>query len=220
MCFSATASFSVAATTAVIGLAALKHAKQPREIPLAIVPLLFASQQAVEGVLWLQLSGESDSGKIAALAFAFLVFAKVLWPAYTALAVFLIEPDHRRRRVLCAVALIGSALSIYLLAGLVSTPPVVVIRGHSIGYTSDVEAITWQQIPYLVCTSAALMLSSHRIIQVFGLLILVGFLVSAYVYFAAFVSVWCFFAAANSSLLYFYFKRAAVGVRLHSHSRL
>ncbi len=214
MCFSATASFSIAATTAVIGLAAIKHVKQPRELPLAIVPLLFTSQQAIEGVLWLQLSGESDSAKVAALSFAFLIFAKVFWPIYAALAVLLIEPDRRRRQVLSAIAVIGSVLSGYLLVGLLGDPSVAAIRGHSISYTSDVEAITWQQIPYLLCSCGALLLSSHRIIQVFGAIVLVGFLVSAYLYLAAFVSVWCFFAAADSSLLYFYFKRAAIRVRL------
>lgn len=54
MCFSATASFSVAAITAMIGIAAVKHVKRPRDLMVAGVPVLFAAQQAVEGFLWLQ----------------------------------------------------------------------------------------------------------------------------------------------------------------------
>jgi len=217
MCFSATASFSVAAATAGIGLATLKQVKHPRELPLAVTPLLFACQQMVEGFLWLQLSGESDGGNVAVLSFVFLIFAEVLWPTYTALALLPIEPDRRRRRVFWAIAAIGSALSIYLLAGLVGDPPAVAIRGHSINYTGEVNALSWQQVPYLLCTCLAMLLSSHRVIQVFGAVVLVGFLVSAYVYFATFISVWCFFTAAGSTLIYFYFKRAAKAVRLHSH---
>jgi hypothetical protein len=38
--------------------------------------------------------------------------------------------------------------------------------------------------------------------------------VSAYVYSATFTSVWCFFAAADSTVLYFYFNCAAMRARL------
>jgi len=82
MCFSATASFSVAATTAVIGLAAVARVRRPRELPLALAPMLFALQQVVEGVLWLQLTGAGDSGNVAELSFAFRLFAEVLWPGH------------------------------------------------------------------------------------------------------------------------------------------
>jgi len=41
-------------------------------------------------------------------------------------------------------------------------------------------------------------------------MVLAGFVISPGLYFATFISVWCFFAAAGSSLLYIYFKRAAV----------
>lgn len=214
MCFSATASFSVAAVTAAIGVAAIQQAREPRELPLAAVPMLFASQQAVEGVLWLQLTGQGDAENIAALSFAFLLFAQVIWPSYAAVAILLIEPDHRRRRVLWGLATIGAALSIHLLTGLLSDPPTVSIRGHSIGYGSEIVGISWQQLPYLLCTCGALLLSSHRTIQVLGVLVLVGFLVSAYFYLGTYVSVWCFFAAADSSLIYFYFRRAALAVEL------
>ena len=178
--------------------------------------MLFASQQAVEGVLWLQLSGQGDAGQIAVLSFAFLVFAEVVWPSYAALAVLLIEPDRRRRRMLWVLVAIGIALSVHLLTGLLGDPPAVAIRGHSIGYGSEVTSLTWRQLPYLICTCLPFMLSSHRIVQVIGVLVLGGFLVSAYFYLATYVSVWCFFAAADSSLIYFYFRRAALAVDLQT----
>jgi len=42
-----------------------------------------------------------------------------------------------------------------------------------------------------------------------GAIVVTGFLVSVTTYFATFISVWCFFAAAGSALLYFYFRSAA-----------
>ena len=83
MCFSATASFSAASITAVIGVATLRQVQHPRELPLAAMPLIFAVQQAIEGALWLQLSAARSKEAVAALSLNFLVFAKVLWPAYT-----------------------------------------------------------------------------------------------------------------------------------------
>jgi hypothetical protein len=151
---------------------------------------------------------------VPALSLTFLVFGKVLWPTYSAVAVLLIEPDQGRRWVLRAIAVIGSILSIYLLAGLLREPPMAFIRNHSIAYASGVNSLTWDLVPYLLCTCAPLLVSSHRAVQVFGAAILAGFLVSAYAYLMTFISVWCFFAAAGSALLYFHFRHTAVGVGL------
>lgn len=214
MCFSATASFSVAAATAVIGISTLRLVRRPQEYLLAIVPLLFALQQTVEGVLWLQFSAEGGGEYVRVLSLTFLIFAQVLWPTYSAVAVFLIEPDRGRRRILAAIATVGFILSVYLLAGLLGEPPAGSIRNHSIAYSSDVSPLSWWQMPYLLCTCAPLLFSSHRTIQVFGAVVLVGFLISAYAYLATFISVWCSFAAGSSALLYFYFRRAADSVAL------
>jgi hypothetical protein len=123
MCFSATASFSAASITGVIGIATLRQVKHPRELLLAAMPLLFAAQQAVEGALWLQLPAGAGRDAVAALSLCFLVFAKVLWPAYVAPAVLLIEPDLRRRPVLYALAALGCTISIYTLNRLIENPP-------------------------------------------------------------------------------------------------
>ncbi len=209
MCFSATASFSLAAATAAIGLATVRQVRHPRELPVAMVPWLFAAQQAVEGVLWLRLSGNADAGGIAGLSLVFLLFAQILWPVFSPLAVLLIEPGRRRRRVLYAVAMSGAVLSVYLLVGLLAEPPLAAIRNHSIAYSGDPAPWSLWQMPYLVCTGAPLLLSSHGAIRIFGAVVLAGFLVSAYAYAATYVSVWCFFAAAASAILYLHFRQAA-----------
>jgi Family of unknown function (DUF6629) len=211
MCFSASASFVLAATTAAIGIATLAQVRDLRQIPLAVAPLLFAVQQALEGAIWVLLAGAPESPAVAVLAGAFLIFALVLWPLATPLAVLLVEPDRQRRQILGVVAACGAALAAYLLVGLLGHPPTVVIHHNSLRYTSDVDVLSWswlwRQLPYVLCTCAPLLLSSHRIIRSFGALVVVGFAVSAYAHFVTFTSVWCFFAAANSTLLYLHFKR-------------
>ncbi len=210
MCFSATASFSAALITAVIGVATLRQVQHPRELLLAAVPLLFAVQQAIEGALWLQLPAAGGGEAVLALSLCFLVFAKAFWPAYVAPAVLLIEPDLRRRRVLYALAALGCAISIYMLGRLIGNPPPVAICGHSLDYGGSENALSWQSFLYLLCTCVPLLLSSSRAVRNFGAVVVTGFLVSVTTYFATFISVWCFFAAAGSVLLYFYFKRAAL----------
>ena len=98
--------------------------------------------------------------------------------------------------------------------GLISNPPAVAICGRSIDYGGDENPLSWESIPYLFCTACPLLLSSRETIWLFGAIVLVGFFVSAYVYFATFISVWCFFAAADSTVLYFYFSRAARRAKL------
>ena len=51
MCFSATASFLAAGATFAVGAAALSRIGSPKEIPMASMPMIFAAQQAIEGVL-------------------------------------------------------------------------------------------------------------------------------------------------------------------------
>lgn len=82
MCFSAPASFVTAGITGVIGIAALVRVRAPRELPLAAAPLLFALQQIIEGLLWLNLPLAPEGSLSAVLTFLFLFFAEAFWPLY------------------------------------------------------------------------------------------------------------------------------------------
>lgn len=208
MCFSATASFTVAAATGAVGIAALKLARQRHEIPLAVVPILFAGQQTIEGTLWLLLLGDGTHGStVSALSLAFLIVAEVVWPVLVHFAVLLVEPARRRRLILQLITALGVILSIDLFLALLADPPVAVVLGHSIRYPSYVEHLSWQQALYLLCTCVSLLVSSHRMIQIIGTVVAVGLAASAYAYYATLVSAWCFFAAADSTLLYLHFKQ-------------
>ena len=52
-----------------------------------------------------------------------------------------------------------------------------------------------------------ILLSGHRIIRVFGILSLATFLAAYAIHVATVVSVWCFFAAILSCIIYAYFRR-------------
>ena len=93
MCFSATASFVTAGTTAIIGVVALTRANGPRELPLAATPILFALQQGIEGLLWLDLPVAPDGPLSTGLTLLYLFFAEVFWPIFVPIAVLLVEPE-------------------------------------------------------------------------------------------------------------------------------
>ncbi len=53
MCFSPEADFVSGAVIGLVGVASLREARHPREVPLAALPLAFALHQITEGFVWL-----------------------------------------------------------------------------------------------------------------------------------------------------------------------
>lgn len=208
MCFSATASFMAAATTAVVGLAAIKRTRDPRERPLAAMPLLFAFQQVIEGSLWLTLPVDPDAPRATALALVFLLLAKVFWPIYAPVSALLVEPEGPRRRVMSAILAGGAVSAAWLLAATLATKPAASIVGGHIVYGPRVDLPLPVLLLYMTATCAALVLSSHGAVRLLGMIVVAGAVVTYVNYWKAFTSVWCFFAAAASVTILIHFLRA------------
>ncbi|MGL4543652.1 MAG: DUF6629 family protein, partial [Polymorphobacter sp.] len=60
MCFSATASFVASGVIGTVGVATLRHVREPRTLLFALLPMLFAAHQFTEGWVWLGLEGRID----------------------------------------------------------------------------------------------------------------------------------------------------------------
>jgi hypothetical protein len=208
MCFSAPASFITAGVTGAIGIVALSRTTARREMPLAAVPLFFALQQSVEGLLWLTLPVAPDGPAATALTLVFLLFAEAFWPVYAPVAVLLIEPDGWRRRLMLACAVAGAGVGAWLLWWTVSQPHGAAIVGGHIVYTTEQPHSDLVGLAYLAATGLALLLSSHRTVVALGAIILAGSTTAYMFYWEAFVSVWCFFAAAASVTIVLHFERA------------
>lgn len=206
MCFSATASFVSAGLMGVSGLAALASVRQPREIPLAAVPLVFAIHQSIEGALWLTLPNAPDESASMALTYAFLVFALVFWPVYGPLAVLAIEPDRMRRRlqIVCLVA--GSIAALYLGWRLAALAHVSSIENDHIVYRASSAVPRVIILMYLLATGLAPIVGSDSMVRSFGLVVLLGLAVSCLFYWEALTSVWCFFAATGSFIILAHFR--------------
>lgn len=207
MCFSATASFVTVGVTAGVAIACLRRVRRRRELPLASLPLIFAGQQAVEGFLWLELPVDPDGPVSSMLTLVFLLYAKVFWPAFAPMAALLIEPEPRRRWLMAFCAAIGAALAAYFLWSIYTYPHAAIIRGGHIVYMGEPQAPIAIGVLYLVATAITPLLSSHGAVVLLGAIVFVGSLLAYSLYWEAFASVWCFFAAAGSVVILVHFDR-------------
>ena len=204
MCFSATASFVAGISLSAAGILTLKSAKRKAEIPFALIPLLFGVQQIIEGMLWLSFRFDATLLN-ATTSYAFSVFSHTLWPIYVPFSVVLLEPVRWRRNILFAFQFVGLGIGLYLLYFIVKYPVTAVAAEHIV-YVSP----HFYQIPamflYLAATCIVSCFSSHRLVRVFGVLTLLFFFIAYWFYTAALFSVWCFFSAVLSSIIYLYFR--------------
>lgn len=205
MCFSATASFSAGALLLGAGTLTLKSAKHKSEWMFAAIPLLFAIQQLSEGVIWLTFSHEAPLLNTI-MTYVFSLFSHVLWPIYVPIAVLLIEPSRWRRLTLQGFIIAGILVGLYLLYFLIAFPVVAQPTGQHIEYVSPHFFAAVAMTLYLMSTTVSLFFTSHRSVQVFGVLALIAFVVSYVFYKIWFISVWCFFSALLSVIIYFHFK--------------
>ena len=204
MCFSATASFSAGAVLLGLGTLTLKSAKRPRELPFAAIPLLFAIQQLSEGVIWLTFRYEAPQLN-AVMTHMYSFFSHVLWPVYVPLAVLLIEPSAWRRRGLLVFVAAGVTVGAYLLYVLVAFPVVSRPIGQHIEYVSPHFFAAVGMTLYLMSVALSQFLSTYRSVNAFGGLALLSFAAAYYFYATWFISVWCFFAALLSAVVYLHF---------------
>lgn len=205
MCFSAPASFVASASLATIGVASVKKTRTKAELPLALVPVLFGFQQGVEGIIWLTLGGNMSALTIAS-AYVYLMFSHVLWPIWMPLAIMMIEPDRQRRQWLAAVGVVGIATSSYLAYLIFSVPINLAIVNQSLAYgiTYSGSGQYLLMLGYFLATCASGLFSSHRLINIFGLMVALTGIAAYNFYSTSFISVWCFFAAIASILILIY----------------
>ena len=139
MCFSATASFSAGAVLLGVGTLTLRSSlasHQRRDFPFAAIPLLFAIQQLIEGVIWLTFHVDAPLLN-SVMTYVYSFFSHALWPVYVPVAVMLMEPNGWRRRTLIAFVAAGAAVGAYLLFVLVAYPIVSAYRSaHRIRFTA------------------------------------------------------------------------------------
>lgn len=210
MCFSAPASFIAGTALSAIGLAALRNTRKRTEVPFAMIPLLFGIQQFTEGVIWLTFGYDASILK-ETMTYLYSVFSHVLWPIYVPLAVGIMEAVPWRKKVIFAFGAAGLAVGLYLLYYIVATPMVAEIVGRHIVYDSPHFYLIPVMIVYLAATCVSCFFSSHGFVKLFGALMFLSFVAAYIIHVMALVSVWCFFAAIISLLIYVHLRFRDLG---------
>jgi hypothetical protein len=210
MCFSPTASFVSAGVIATIGVATLRHVREPRMALFAATPMLFALHQFTEGLVWLGLQGRIGPIGRDHAAFLFTLYAQGILPFLMPLAVAVMEPAGWRRTMIAWLAAIGGVSALWDAYGLMFLPSQVFVDHFSIAYRNVMTGSLPISLLYILATCGALLLSRYPVVRWYGVLNVVALTIVQIVRDYAFASVWCFYAALMSIMLYWQFSRGNI----------
>ena len=210
MCFSATASFVAGTSLTVIGVATLRQVQRKTEIPFAMIPLLFGIQQLTEGVIWLTFARDAPLLQ-QTMTYVYSGFSHVLWPIYVPAAIGILEAVRWRKKALAGFEVAGLAAGLYLLYFIVTRPVVAQVVSRHIEYISPHFYVAPVIVLYVAATCVSGFFSSHKFVNLFGALALLSFISAYAIYAHALVSVWCFFAALLSILMYVHMRFRGLG---------
>lgn len=204
MCFSTGASFVGGVIISSIGIATIKEVHKPSQLVFASIPLFFGIQQIVEGCLWLILFNIDYLNFQKIATYCFLIMAQVLWPTMIPVSVLLMEENIKRKKILRILLGLGLSLSSYYIFCLLSFNVTPQIMGYHIQYNTgfpDSLAIA-AFIVYLVVTITPLFVSGIKRTHLLGILMFLSCLITAMFFTQYLISVWCFFAALISVVIF------------------
>lgn len=204
MCFSAGASFAAAAVISAIGVATIREVHKPTHKLFASIPLFFAFQQVAEGVLWLSLKSGGNEVLQSAGAYTFLLMALVVWPMMIPMAMLRMEENAKKKKLIRVILGAGLILSLYYAVCLVNLNVYPQINQFHIQYVNDFPKTPGHVAfgIYAIVTIAPLFISSVKRVSLFGILIIISFFITGILYKQYLTSVWCFFSALISAVVY------------------
>ena len=210
MCFSPGADAVVGGMVVVVGVDALRQVREPKQVLIASLPVLFGLHQLDEAFVWLGLQGRVAESIERISIWGYLLFALALMPALVPLAVLAVERSPLRRRVIGLLALLGIGVGVSLGVSLFRGSVNAAIDGRYIAY--DVSALSQgRQLTalYVVAACGALVACSYRDLAALGLMNLVAVPVLMWLTVSGFVSLWCFWAAIVSVVIDLHLRRSA-----------
>ncbi|RRG22500.1 hypothetical protein DWB61_06695 [Ancylomarina euxinus] len=208
MCFSPEASFAGGIIISTIGIATVNKIQKPSQLVFASIPLFFGIQQIAEGFLWLTLPFPEYIGIQKICTYIFLVMAQVLWPAIIPISVILMEENNRKKKTLKILLTLGILLSLYYAFCLLSfnvNPQIMDYHIHyNIDFPKSLRMLAFTT--YLIVTIAPLFVSTVKKTHLLGVLMFLSCVVTAIFFRQYLTSVWCFFAALISGVIYWILK--------------
>jgi hypothetical protein len=204
MCFSAQASFASGIIISSIGIAALNKVHKPAHKAFATIPLLFGVQQIAEGFLWVTLPVPHYIEFQKVSTYVFMILAFVVWPVLIPYSITKMEEDEARRRKLRIFFRIGIFLSAYYGSCLILCRVDPQVSCYHILYRNTFpQALSNPAfIVYMAVTLTPFFISGMKGSRVMGSMMFFGCLITAIFFREFMTSVWCFFAAILSSIVW------------------
>ncbi|MGB9357839.1 MAG: DUF6629 family protein [Acidimicrobiia bacterium] len=198
MCYSPEADLVAGFVVGAVGIDALRHVDDRRDLALAAVPLVLAAHQLIEAVGWwgLQDRVPETAGTLAIIAY--LVIAMGVVPGLVPYAVMRTERSPTRQRLMVPFVALGIAVGAVLLVALSTGPYGASIGGRYIAYETTLPWSGAVAIAYVIAVCTPLLLSSHRRLVVFGLINVIMVVGLATLLAQGFISLWCVWAAISS----------------------
>ena len=201
MCFSATASFGASALLAGAGVVAMKKAETPKMLPFASMPLFFSAHQLCEGLVWLSLTHPEWAAWQQPCTYFYLFIAQLTWPLWVPFAIWLMEPDRERKKILSYFLWIGGAFAVFLAYCFFAYEVSATIESRHIRYQMDFPNLSLRRIFYVLVTLGPLFLSSLKWMKLLAWSFSGSLVLTYFFYTNCILSVWCFFAALLSALV-------------------
>jgi len=216
MCFSPEASFAGGVILSTIGVATVRKVHNPSQILFAAIPLFFGGQQIAEGFLWLALPHADYVGVQKVFTYIFLLMAEVIWPILIPLSVLLMETDAKRRRTIQVLLGLGMVLALYYSFCLLVYNVSPRIVGFHLNYNTDFPDLFALPafITYLIATITPLFVSSIKRTHLMGWMMFFSCLVTILFFTQYLISVWCFFAALLSVVVYWILRESKIAFNL------
>jgi hypothetical protein len=212
MCYSAEASFIASGVLAGAGVAISRLPKEKASLPLSLIPAIFAAHQFIEGVIWLEQDKVLPEKILPVAVLAYGLIAFVLWPIFIPFAVYPLESEKRRKQLIRFCQAVGVLAGGFYLVRIFQTPISVTANCCNLTYYVDAPGKLFG--PYFLAVSVPFLASSHRSLVLFGMCVVASCAAAVYITSNdSFPSVWCFFAAFMSALLYAHFRMEARAIQ-------
>lgn len=203
MCFSATASFTTGTILLFTWIVTLYQVKHKSSIPFASIPLIFGIQQIIEGLVWISFNSFFFHSIVVNM---FVFIAYVFWPIYVPITILLIEKEKVRKKILWFISVLWTMVGIYIFIHILYAWISSSIISHSICYQVPITYPFVSFSLYFFSVCLWIIVSSSQKIRIFGTFVLVSFFIAYSFYPETSFSVWCFFSAAFSIIIYIHMK--------------
>jgi len=201
MCFSATASFAVGAGLIAPSYYSISKTESRQMLMLASTPVVFSALQISEGFLWLSLQHHDYASWYKPSLYSYSFISQAVWPAWTTLAVWMMEPDKRRKKILNYFVLLGIASSLYMIYCLLTSNISAAAEHGHIRYYREFPFLNATRVVNFITMAVTPFFSSLRYMKIFATGLMALLLMAYFFYTNYLISVWCFFASILSIMI-------------------